>query len=258
MITRLEAFAVPGLPIVGAGDDLAALVRGALAASGQALAGGDVVMVTSKLVARAEGRFVELPRVEPSRQARELAREVDGDPRLVELVLSESTGVSRKQKGALIVRHRLGFVTANAGIDLSNSAPPDAAPGSGPWALLLPRDPDASAERLRRAWRPDGALAVIVTDSFGRPFRVGTVGVAVGVAGLAPLVDQRGALDLFGRTLLHTIAARADQLAALSDLVAGQATERQPVVVVRGVDFAPVDGASARALCRPVEGDLYA
>ncbi len=258
MITRLEAFAVPGLPIVGAGDDLAALVTGALAASGDAPRRGDVLMVTSKIVARAEGRFAELSRVTPSAAALELAREVEGDPRLVELVLSESTGVSRKRRGALVVRHRLGFVTANAGIDLSNSAPPDAAPGSGPWALLLPRDPDASAERLRRAWRPDGALAVIVTDSFGRPFRVGTVGAAIGVAGLRPVVDHRGELDLFGRTLEHTIAARADQLAALSDLVAGQSSDRQPVVVVRGVEFAPVDDASARELCRPLDGDLYA
>lgn len=258
MITRLEAFAVPGLPIVGAGDDLAALLTSALDASGRELCAGDVVMVTSKIVSRAEGRFVDLSSVNPSAAALDLAREVAGDPRLVELVLSESAGISRKRHGALVVRHRLGFVTANAGIDLSNSVPPGAAEGSGPWALLLPTDPDGAAERLRRALRPDGALAVIVTDSFGRPFRVGTVGVAIGVAGLRPLLDQRGEVDLFGRTLVHTVAARADQLAALSDLVAGQSVERQPVVVVRGVDFAPVEGASARELCRPADGDLYA
>ncbi|MCC6644202.1 MAG: coenzyme F420-0:L-glutamate ligase [Polyangiaceae bacterium] len=258
MISRLLAFAVPGLPLVGAGDDLAALVLDRLAASSLELCAGDVVMVTSKIVSRAEGRFVDLSLVTPSVAAEELAREVRADARLVELVLSESVSVSRKRAGALVVRHRLGFVTANAGVDLSNAAPPTAPAGSGPWALALPRDPDASAERLRRALRADGALAVIITDSFGRPFRVGTVGVAIGVAGLSPLVDQRGERDLFGRVLEHTIAARADQLAALSDLVAGQAAERQPVVVVRGVDFSPVDGASARALCRPADGDLYA
>lgn len=258
MISRLEAFAVPGLPIVQRGDDLVALIRSAMAAAGQSLLPGDVLVVTSKLLSRAEGRFVDLSTVTPSPAAVELARDVDGDPRLVELVLRESDGVSRKKRGALVVRHKLGFVTANAGIDQSNSVPGGAADGSGPWALLLPTDPDGWAERTRRAFAPDGRLAVIVTDSFGRPFRLGTVGVAIGVAGLSPLVDMRGQPDLFERTLVHTVAARADQIAALSDLVAGQATERQPVVVVRGVDFTPTDGASARELCRAPDGDMYA
>lgn len=258
MISRLEAFAVPGLPIVRAGDDVVALIRSAMDRAGQTLEPGDVLLVTSKLLSRAEGRFVDLSTVTPSAEAREVARETEGDPRLVELVLQESTGVSRKKRGALVVRHALGFVTANAGIDQSNAVPLDAPEGSGPWALLLPRDPDGWAEHARRSLAPDGRLAVIITDSFGRPFRLGTVGVAIGLAGLSPLLDQRGQRDLFGRTLQHTIAARADQLAALSDLVAGQSTERQPVVIVRGVDYAPTDGASARELCRPFDGDLYA
>src|SRR5207302_7477650 len=137
-----------------------------------------------------EGRFVDLSTVRPSERASALAEETNKDARLVELILRESSEISRKAKNVLVVRHRLGFVVAHAGIDCSNSVPPDAAPGSGPWALLLPQDPDATAEKLRRAF--SARIGVVISDSFGRPFRLGTVGAAIGCAGLPPLWDRRG------------------------------------------------------------------
>jgi coenzyme F420-0:L-glutamate ligase/coenzyme F420-1:gamma-L-glutamate ligase len=256
---RVEAFAVPGLPLVERGDDVPALIAHALGASGLTVADGDVIVVTSKVVSRAEGRFVDLSRVEPSERAADLARQVHKDPRAVELILRESTAVSRQAPGVLVTRHRLGFVVANAGIDLSNAVPSGAQPGSGPWALLLPAAPDVSAAAIRARLEADAGarLGVVITDSFGRPFRLGTVGVAIGVSGLPPLWDRRGEPDLFGRALENTITALADQVAAVADLVAGQAAERRPVVLVRGLGFPPSD-QGAGALVRRPEEDLYA
>lgn len=256
---RLEVLAVPGVPLVGRGDDVPAIVSRALIAAGMKPADGDVVVVTSKLLSRAEGRFVELPTVEPSARAVEIGAAVGKDPRAVELILRESTAVSRQAPNVLVVRHRLGFVVANAGIDASNAVPPGAPPGSGPWALLLPADPDASARAIRARVEADAGsrVGVVVTDSFGRPFRLGTVGVAIGVAGLPPLWDRRGEPDLFGRALEHTITALGDQVAAVADLVAGQAAEGRPVVLVRGLRFDPSDDG-ASAICRSPREDLYA
>jgi coenzyme F420-0:L-glutamate ligase/coenzyme F420-1:gamma-L-glutamate ligase len=256
---RLEVLAVPGVPLVGRGDDVPAILGRAIASAGIALQDADVLVVTSKLLSRAEGRFVELPRVEPSARALELAQRIGKDPRVVELILRESAAVSRQAPGVLVVRHRLGFVVANAGIDASNAVPPDALPGSGPWALLLPEAPDASAAAIRARLEGDSGarLAVVISDSFGRPFRLGTVGAAIGVSGLPPLWDRRGEADLFGRTLEQTITALADQVAAVADLVAGQAAEGRPLVLVRGLRFDPSD-EPASALLRKPEEDLYA
>jgi coenzyme F420-0:L-glutamate ligase/coenzyme F420-1:gamma-L-glutamate ligase len=177
---------------------------------------------------------------------------VEKEPWLVELILRESTSVSRAAPGVLIVRHRLGFVGANAGIDSSNV-------GGEDRVLLLPVDPDASAARLRRMLesRTGCTLGVIISDSLGRPFRLGTVGAAIGVAGVPAVWDQCGSVDLHGRTLEHTVTALADQVAAAADLVAGQAAEGRGAVVVRGLQWAPASGG-ASALLRPVENDLYA
>jgi coenzyme F420-0:L-glutamate ligase/coenzyme F420-1:gamma-L-glutamate ligase len=256
---RLEVLAVPGLPLVQRGDDVPALVARALRAAELAVADGDVLVVTSKLLSRAEGRFVDVHGVAPSARAIELGRQVRKDPRAVELILRESTAVSRQAVGVLVVRHRLGFVVANAGIDASNAVPSDAPPGSGPWALLLPEAPDASAAAIRARVEAESGVrvGVVITDSFGRPFRVGTVGVAIGVSGLPPVWDRRGEADLFGRPLENTITALADQVAAAADLVAGQAAERRPLVLVRGLGFDPSE-QGASALVRPVEEDLYA
>jgi coenzyme F420-0:L-glutamate ligase / coenzyme F420-1:gamma-L-glutamate ligase len=197
-------------------------------------------------VSRAEGRFVDLATVEPSAKARELAATTGHDPRHVEVILRESVAVSRAARGVLVVRHRLGFVVANAGVDLSNVG------ASG--ALLLPLDPDASAARLRETL---GVGGVVISDSFGRPFRLGSVGVAIGCAGLPPLWDQRGKHDLFGRVLERTETALADQVAAMADLVAGQADEGRALVLVRGLAFDP-SARGAGTLNRAAEEDLYA
>jgi coenzyme F420-0:L-glutamate ligase/coenzyme F420-1:gamma-L-glutamate ligase len=256
---RLEIIALPGLPIVAPGDDLGALVAAGLARTDLSLRDGDVIVVTSKVVSRAEGRFVDLAAVAPSDEARALGDEIGKDPRVVELVLRESTAISRKTRGALVVRHRLGFVVANAGVDMSNAAPPGAPPGSGPYALLLPAAPDASADRIRAALAASSGarIGVVISDSFGRPFRLGTVGAAIGLAGLPALWDRRGDKDLFGRTLEQTITALGDQVAAAADLVAGQADEGRAVVLVRGLSF-PAGAHAAAELVRPAKEDLYA
>lgn len=252
---RLELLALPGIPLVKPGDDPVALVREALVRASLTLAAGDVLVVTSKILSRADGRFVELASVVPGAEADALAEKTGLDPRVIELVLRESRSVSRAAKGALVVRHRLGFVLANAGIDLSNSAP--SASAGGPWALLLPEDPDGWAERIRRGLSPDGSIGVVVSDSFGRPFRLGTVGTAIGVAGLPALWDRRGDDDLFGRPLAQTITGLADEIAAAAGLVSGQAAEGRAVVLVRGLSFDP-GTHSAGELLRGEEGDLYA
>ncbi len=256
---RLEVIALPGLPIVAPGDDLAALITAALIHAELVLRDGDVVVVASKLVSRAEGRFVDLGAIEPTPRAHQLATRTGHDPRHVEVILREASDVSRAVPGVLIVRHRLGLVVANAGVDFSNAVPPPALAGSGvgPWALLLPADPDASAARLRAALAPTSAIGVVISDSFGRPFRLGSVGVAIGAAGVPPLWDQRGRRDLFGRELEHTVTALADQIAAAADLVAGQADEGRGAVVVRGLRFAASDGGAA-AIMRATDEDVYA
>ena len=256
---HLELRALPGVPRVAPGDDLGAIVLEALARAALRLAEGDVVVVTSKLISRAEGRFCDLSTVTPTDEARAIATETGHDPRLVALILGEASAISRKARGVLVVRHRLGFGVANAGIDASNAAPPAAPPGSGPWVVLLPRDPDGAAKELRRRLSEvsGAALGVVVTDSFGRPFRFGTVGTAIGVSGLPALCDLRGTRDLDGRALERTVTGLADQVAAAADLVAGQAAEGRGVVLVRGLAFSPVD-SRASELCRPAAGDLYA
>jgi coenzyme F420-0:L-glutamate ligase/coenzyme F420-1:gamma-L-glutamate ligase len=200
--------------------------------------------------------------VAASDRARDLAKDTGKDERLVELVLRESAGISRVAHDALVVRHKLGFVYADAGIELSNARPCGAAdPGAseGPWVLLLPEAPDRSAEGLRRRLsEASGAhVGVVVSDSFGRPFRLGTVGAAIGVAGLPALWDKRGEADLFDRRLEHTVTALADQVAAAADLVAGQGSEGRAVVLVRGLRF-DVGDHGAHELLRPGDKDLYA
>jgi coenzyme F420-0:L-glutamate ligase / coenzyme F420-1:gamma-L-glutamate ligase len=256
---RLELIALPGLPVVAEGDDLGAFVAAGLARAELSLRDGDVIVVTSKVVSRAEGRFVDLASVAPSDEARALGAEIGKDPRVVELILRESTAVSRKTRGALVVRHRLGFVVANAGIDMSNAAPTGGPAAGGPFALLLPVSPDASAERIRAtlAERSGARVGVVISDSFGRPFRLGTVGAAIGLAGIPALWDRRGDKDLFGRALELTITALGDQIAAAADLVAGQADEGRAVVLVRGLSF-PVGAHAAVDLVRPAAEDLYA
>lgn len=256
---QLTLTALSGVPRVREGDDVAALVDAALVATDLTLRDGDVLVVTSKVFSRAAGRFVDVSQVVPSERALALGQEIGKDPRVVELILSESASISRRAKNVIIVRHKLGFVSANAGIDLSNAQPADDRQGEGPWALLMPIDPDRDAEMLRSALaqKHDAQIGVVITDSHGRPFRFGTVGAAIGVAGLPALYNQVGLPDLDGRVLESTITALADQVAAAADLVAGQANEGRPFVLVRGLTF-DARSSSARELQRPVDQDLYA
>jgi coenzyme F420-0:L-glutamate ligase / coenzyme F420-1:gamma-L-glutamate ligase len=257
--TKLELEALLGLPLVRPGDSIADLVAAAVDASSFDLRDDDVLVVTSKLFSRAEGRFVDLSTITPSDEAVALARDIHKDPALVECVLRESVSISRRTRGVLITRHRLGFVSANAGIDASNAGPPSEDASVGPWVLLLPLDPEGSAERLRRSLeaRYSVRLGVVVTDSHGRPFRHGTVGAAIGVSGVPALVDHVGRKDLLGRPLEYTKTALADQLAAAADLVAGQSDEARPIVRVRGVALERRE-SSVRELLRSPEEDLYA
>jgi coenzyme F420-0:L-glutamate ligase/coenzyme F420-1:gamma-L-glutamate ligase len=257
--SELSVRSIAGVPTIEPGDDLFEVILSSLDRASIELADGDVVVVASKIISRAEDCFIDLGTIEPGDRAQGLAAELEKDPRLVELILRESVAVSRKTQGALIVRHRLGFISANAGIDSSNAAPSRAPKDSGPWVLTLPRDPDASASALRDKLcaRFSAELAVLVTDSWGRPFRRGTVGFAVGVAGLPAVWDRRGAIDRHGRVLEATESGVADSIAAAADLVAGQANESRPVTLVRGLHFAP-SRDSAAVLLRDPENDLYA
>jgi coenzyme F420-0:L-glutamate ligase / coenzyme F420-1:gamma-L-glutamate ligase len=249
-----ELFAVPGLPMVQAGDDLVALIVDGLTRAGRDLRDKDVVVIAQKIVSKAEGQQIDLASITPSEEAAALAAEVGKDPRLVAVILSESVRVVRKRPNLMIMQHRLGFVMANAGVDHSNVA----APGQPESVLLLPADPDSSAARLRDGLtqRFSAKIAVVVNDSFGRPWRRGTCGVAIGAAGLPALIDLRGRPDLFGRTLEVSILGFADEIAAAASLLQGQADEAQPVVVVRGLRWTAPD-APAAALVRSPEEDLF-
>ena len=252
MSSSLELLALPGIPMVRAGDDLAALIIAAL--DRHAPRDGDVVVVAQKIVSKAEGRTVDLATVTPSAAAETLAAEVGKDPRLVEVILGESARVVRSRPNLIIVQHRLGFVMANAGVDQSNVAPADGIHR----VLLLPRDPDGSAAALRERLRQhyNVALGVIISDSFGRAWRRGTSGIAIGAAGLPSLIDLRGQPDLFGRTLEVSIIGFADEIAAAASLLQGQAAEAQPVILVRGLDWS-APHAPAADLVRPLEEDLF-
>lgn len=245
---------IPDIPLVRPGDDLAALIITACERSALAPADGDVLVVAQKVVSKAEGRYVDLATVQPSPRARELAAKVNKEARLVEVILQESRRVVRHRPGVLVVEHRLGFVMANAGVDRSN-IDPDVATEP---VLLLPSDPDASAAglhtRLIAQFRK--RLGVIITDSWGRAWRRGTVGVALGVAGLPALIDMRGRPDLFGRELHVTQTGFADEIASAASLLMGQADEARPMVLLRGLAWAdaPAPGAT---LVRPAEEDLF-
>lgn len=247
----LALIPLTGLPLVEPGDDVAALLFAAALRCAGGLQDGDLLVVAQKIVSKAEDRYVDLGTVVPSARALELAGPADKDPRLVEVILSESREVMRQRPGALIVEHRLGYVHANAGVDRSNVADPDK-------VLLLPRDPDASARRLRERARSELGrdVCVIINDSAGRAWRNGIIGFAIGCAGFRPVVNRIGAPDLFGRKLEITEIAVADELAAAASFVMGQADEGIPAVLVRGARLEPSDEGMG-ALLRARERDLF-
>jgi coenzyme F420-0:L-glutamate ligase/coenzyme F420-1:gamma-L-glutamate ligase len=252
-VTQLTITPLTGLPMVQPGDALPELIVAALARHDLALQGGDILVVAQKIVSKAEGRIVALASITPSPRAQELARATEKDPRLVELILRESDAVLRQKPGVLIVRHRLGIVGAQAGIDQSNIEH-----GDDDNALLLPADPDASARRLRDgiAQRTGVSPGIIVSDSMNRPWRLGTIGGAIGSAGITVLDDRRGGHDIYGRELKVTMVNRADSIATAATLVMGETTERTPVALVRG--FPMEDSAQcARDVIRPLDEDLF-
>lgn len=250
----LTLTALDGIGEIAPGDSIAETIIEALSVNTLSLSDGDVIVVCQKIVSKAENRYVELETVSPSERACALATLCEKDARLVELVLRESSAVIRCVKDVLIVRHRLGFIVANAGIDQSNIA------AAAQRALLLPRDPDGSAASIRKALaqRLGARVGVIVSDSFGRPWRLGVCGTAIGCAGLNPLIDLRGRPDRFGRALRVTQVAVGDEIAAAAALLMGEADEGRPIVLVSGITAEYFsDPGSATQLLRPAEQDLF-
>jgi coenzyme F420-0:L-glutamate ligase/coenzyme F420-1:gamma-L-glutamate ligase len=245
---ELRVFGIRGLPEISKGMDIASAILGALKRQGETLQNGDVVVVTQKIVSKAEGRIRSLSSYRPSKLAKALASSLEKDPRHMEAILQESKRILRAERGVIIAETKHGFVCANAGVDHSNI-------DKGRIALL-PKDPDASARRIREGIRKAGVdVAVIITDTFGRPFREGHVNFAVGVAGMLPVLDYRGRDDGYGNILKVTAIAIADEIASAAELVMGK-LDRIPVAVVRGYKYARRDGR-ARELVRPSSMNLF-
>lgn len=246
-----------GIPLIQPGDSLADIILDAvLENDGLQLEDNDIFVIAQKIVSKAEGRLVNLTTVHPSSRAIELAELTQKDARFIEMVLQESSEVLRTRPGTIIVQHKLGFVCANAGIDHSNVE--GSWGDASDWILLLPVDPDKSAADLQEKifQRTGKKIGIVIIDSHGRAWRMGTVGVTIGVAGVPALVDMRGMQDMFGYTLRVTMIAAADELAAGASLVMGQAAERTPVVHVRGFPF-PLRDSSLQELIRPKDMDLF-
>ena len=249
----MQLYPLPNLPLIRPGADLAGLIAASLQTAGLTLSSADIVVIAQKIVSKAEGRLVRLAGVQPSAQALELA-EITGKPAAqVEVILWDTAEVIRAQKNLLIVESRLGFISANAGVDHSNVS-------DEPEVLLrLPVDPDASARAIRQRLAELTAAhpPVLIIDSHGRPWRQGTVGVVIGLSGLAPVQDLRGKPDLFGQALQHTEVGFTDQIAAAASLVMGQAAEGYPVVIVRGLPFTINESAQAADVLRPRATDVF-
>jgi coenzyme F420-0:L-glutamate ligase/coenzyme F420-1:gamma-L-glutamate ligase len=245
--------ALPNLPLIQPGADLAALIVQSSRQTGLTLTAADIVVIAQKIVSKAEGRFVRLAQVTPSARARELTALTGKPANQIEVILWDTAEIIRAQKDLLIVEHRLGFISANAGVDHSNVS-------SEPGLLLrLPQDPDASARAIRQRLQELIGLAppVLIIDSHGRPWRFGTVGVTIGLSGLRPVQDLRGVPDLFGQPLRHTDVGFTDQIAAAATLLMGQAAEGCPVVLVRGLAFTPDEQAQAADVLRPKKMDVF-
>jgi coenzyme F420-0:L-glutamate ligase / coenzyme F420-1:gamma-L-glutamate ligase len=254
----MRLFAVPGMPMIKPGDDLPALIVQQLLAGGERLQAGDIIVIAQKVVSKAEGRLVRVNDVAASEQAQELAATVGKDPRVIQVVLDDSRAILRVRRGLLVVEQRSGWVCANAGVDRSNVQPD----GESDYLALLPQDADASAESIRaRLAELSGIgpldLAVIINDSHGRAWRIGTTGVCIGCAGLPPVWNQRGLHDLFGYELVASEECIADELAGAASLMMGQSNEGRPVIIIRGYQLPPAPPANAQAIQRPAESDAF-
>lgn len=250
---RVQFIPLSNIPLVKPGDNLAGFILEAIQSQSLDLTDRDILVVAQKIVSKAEGQFVQLANVKPSSRALELARLTNKPAALVEVILWDTAEIVRARNDLLIVEHKLGFISANAGVDHSNVSP-----ASG-MVLRLPQDPDASARQIRyklselTGSRPP----VLIIDSHGRPWRWGTVGVTIGLSGLAPVQNLRGRSDLFGEPLRHTDVGFTDQIAAAASLLMGQGAEGCPAVLVRGLPFTPDEQARAADVLRPKESDLF-
>jgi coenzyme F420-0:L-glutamate ligase/coenzyme F420-1:gamma-L-glutamate ligase len=247
---------LPQMPLIYPGDNLAGILLASMHTARITLEDSDILVLAQKIVSKAEGQLVNLATILPSKEAFELAKRSEKDPRLVELILRESKEVLRVRPGTIIVEHRLGFICASAGIDHSNVRGEDGNPED--WVLLLPEDPDRSALEIRRKVKvaTGNRIGVMIIDSHGRAWRLGTIGTAIGISGLPGVVDERGWQDLFGYRLKITIVAAADELAAAASLVMGEAAEGTPAVHVRGFPY-PLRESSLKELIRSKENDLF-
>lgn len=252
-MSDVRIFTLADIPLIEPGDDLCAIIVAAIERAGLEFVDGDVLVVAQKIVSKSEGRMTALAAVTPGAQAVALAQETDKDPRLVQLVLDESSEVLRHKPGVIIVRHRLGHVGANAGIDQSNIEH-----AAGETALLLPVDPDRSARQLHDGIRSASArhVGIVIADSMNRPWRLGTIGGAIGCAGVRVLDDLRGGRDMFGRELKVAMVNRADSIAAMAAMLMGESVERTPVALVRGLP-PDTDFGTAADIMRPLEDDLF-
>ncbi|MCZ7569404.1 MAG: coenzyme F420-0:L-glutamate ligase [Ardenticatenaceae bacterium] len=246
---------LPDFPFVERGDDIVALILGQLEVAGIVLQDDDILVIAHKIISKAEGRLVSLSTVTPSQEALRLAQTVQKDPRFIELVLQDSVEVLRVRPGLIVTEQRGGWVVANAAIDRSNVH----AEAGQERVALLPGDPDKSAAILRmRLIEATGArVAIIINDTHGRPFRVGAVGVAIGVAGIAPVADLRGEHDLFGYEMQSTEIATADEIASAASMLQGQTDQGLPVIHMRGVPFRRDEHATSRPLVRPKQLDMF-
>lgn len=251
MAAEIRILGVDGIPEAQAGDDSAQLVIDGLTHSGITLEDGDVVVVTHKLVSKAEDRLVDLRDITPSRFAEELASRYEKDPRQIEVVLQQSTRIVKMDRGVIIAETPHGFICANAAVDASNAPETE-------HVVLLPIDPDATARQIRACLQQKTGkqIAVIITDSFGRPWRAGIINIAIGVAGMSPFHDYRGEYDEHGYELRATVIAAADEIASAAELVMGK-LDRRPVAVVRGYDYVHSDTASGRELVMDPAKDLF-
>ena len=251
---QLNIFALEKIPLISPGDNLAKIIFTALKKSKLVIQDGDVFVIAQKIVSKAENRYVTLSEILPSKKASVLAQKTDKDPRLVELILRESKKVVRFRKGVIVVEHKLGFIHANAGIDRSNIE----SDSLNPRVLLLPKNPDLSAQQLQKELSKflRKKVGVIINDSTGRAWRNGIVGIAIGCSGVSVLSDLRGQKDLYGRTLEVTEVGIADELASSASILMGQSNEGLPVVIIQGLKLSK-DKRGSKALLRLAKDDLF-
>ena len=252
MKSRIEIIPIPVVPDIKTGDKLDLIILESMSNANEFLSKGDIVVVAQKVISKAEGRLIDLKLVNPSEKSLQIAKQNDKDPRLIELILNESVDILRLARGIIIVETKRGLICANAGVDQSNVEK------SNDYAALLPEDADLSARELRHSLKRKTGIdvAVVITDTFGRPFREGQINVAIGIAGIQPIKSYIGTMDMYGRKLKVTEIAVVDEIASAAELLMGK-SERIPVVIIRGYVYQMVENSSLSQLLRSKEKDLF-